>query len=551
MTPRPLPVPPLPAGRPRLVVTGFMGTGKTTAGRMAAELLDLPFFDLDAAVEERHGGPVADIFASKGEPIFRALERRVVEEAARLSGAVVATGGGAVTDRASFRRLTEGAVVAVLACEPTELAGRLGDGTGRPVLAGDVGARMADLLRARAGLYAEAGGGLDTTEKPPADVAAELASRYRRRAAPGPVRLAFPGPREPYPVVVGAGVLGTAGREVAAAFPEVRAAAVVADAAVEETAGDRVAGALEDAGIEVVARLTLPPGEPAKSVEVAAGLWTRFAEARLDRGDAVVAVGGGAALDVAGFAAATYARGLPLVNVPTTLLAMVDAAAGGKVAIDHTGVKNLVGTFHHPRLVLTDPTVLRSLPARVLRSGLAEAVKAVLLAAPLALAEIGSLDLDGPPDEPFPRIDWVIEQAVRIKAAYVGDDPEDRGPRQALNLGHTFAHAIESATGHGVPHGEAVAIGLVAACRLGEGLMVTPEGTGDRVRATLERLGLPTDPPAGMDAERVLSLMLADKKRRAGRSVVVVPAEGGAALVEGLEPEDLMGALVQGRSAGR
>ena len=246
-----------------------------------------------------------------------------------------------------------------------------------------------------------------------------------------------------------------------------------------------------------------------------------------------MAIGGGAVLDAAGFCAATYARGIALVNVPTTLLSMVDASLGGKVAIDHAGAKNLVGSFHPPRLVLADPAVLASLPERELRTGLAEVVKAGILASPLLLDVLET-------EDPTAILEWIVEQSVRIKAGYVAADPRDAGVRRSLNLGHTFAHAIESASDYAVSHGEAVASGLVAAARLGTHHGITDPAVEERTLSILEHLGLPTSPPAGLDTDRMLSAIAADKKRRSGKAVFVVPAPGGAALLEGLDPAEAL-----------
>jgi 3-dehydroquinate synthetase len=310
----------------------------------------------------------------------------------------------------------------------------------------------------------------------------------------------------------------------------------VADTAVEEL-GVLAAGALEGRGLRA-ALIARPGGEAGKTLGEAGVLWERFLEAGLGRDDLVVAVGGGATLDAAGFAAATYMRGVALVNVPTTLLAMADAALGGKVAVDHAGVKNLAGAFHQPRAVLVDPDALASLPARDRTGGLAEVVKSGVLAAPAVLDLLAGAD-DA----------WAVEQAVRVKAAYVGADPLDRGLRRSLNLGHTFAHAIEAATGYAVPHGEAVAIGLAAAARLGASLGITDPALDARIRRTLEELGLPREPPEELDPARVTEAMRGDKKRRGAEVPFVVPTGGGAEVVEGVPPEQAISALLPERAA--
>lgn len=538
-----LPVPPLPAGRPNLVLAGFMGTGKTEAGRRSAALLGLPFVDADSVAERRAGRSIPEIFERDGEDAFRRLEREVLRDLAALSGTVIATGGGAVLHREAFALLSAGAEVAVLTAAPPALMARIGAAGGRPLLAADRAVEMDRLLERRSAAYAAAGTPLDTTDRSPDEVAAELAARYRGRAASGtPVRIDVPSGDGSYPVLVGPGAIEALGRELARLRPAARRAVVVVDEVVDGSVGEQVTSALRKAGIEAGPRARLPAGEAAKVLSCVELLWNRFRDDGLDRTGAVVAVGGGAALDTAGFAAATYARGVPLVNVPTTLLAAVDAALGGKVAIDHAGVKNLVGAFHNPSLVVADTSALTSLPTRVFRAGLAECVKAAVLAAPVMLDLLA-----GTPDRPVPApVEWIVEQSVRIKAGYVAVDPHDHSLRQALNLGHTFGHAVEAASDYAVPHGEAVAVGLLAAARLGAELGVTDPALPDSLGALLESLGLPVRPPDGLTPERLLAALAGDKKRRSGRPVVILPAAvGGAELVEGLAGEDLVRMLTR------
>jgi len=350
------------------------------------------------------------------------------------------------------------------------------------------------------------------------------------------------GPAGSYSVVVGE-ALDVAGAQLRATLPGAHLALVLADRSVDPLVGERVAGSLAAEGIGVE-RFPLPAGEAAKSIDVVADLWRRFVALGVDRTSVVVAVGGGACLDAAGFVAATFARGIPLVNVPTTLLAMADASLGGKTAIDHGGSKNSVGAFHHPSLVLADPAALDSVPVRDLRGGLAEIVKMASTASPLVLEMLEAAPLD---DRGLPSdLGWLVEQAVRMKAAYVAEDPGDLGLRHTLNLGHTVAHGIEASTGHAVSHGEAVSIGLVAESRYGESLGVTPAGTARRLEDLLGRFGLPVDAPPGLDATDVLARMGSDKKRRGGRAVVVVPAPGGAAMVEDADVDAVLAFLGTG-----
>jgi 3-dehydroquinate synthase len=337
---------------------------------------------------------------------------------------------------------------------------------------------------------------------------------------------------ESYAVSVEPGLLARVGDAVAAVAPHARAV-LVEDANVVEPHGDTAATALAGAGFEVV-RLTIVADEASKTLATVARLYDAMAAAGVERGTPVVALGGGVTGDVAGFAAATFLRGVPLVHVPTTLLAMVDASIGGKtgvnLAVDGGAVlaKNLVGAFWQPRAVLADPETLRTLPDRELRCGLAECVKhglvgdAGLLDA-LAAGADRVLGLD-----PAALVELVARSAA-VKAAVVREDVREAGRRAELNLGHTFAHAIESMHELDVRHGEAVAIGLCAAAHCAE-------ATGRRpplaeVRDLLTRLGLPTALPRLVPGRRLVERMRYDKKIAGGRRRLVLPVGRGRAEV--------------------
>jgi 3-dehydroquinate synthase len=290
--------------------------------------------------------------------------------------------------------------------------------------------------------------------------------------------------------------------------------AVIADSHVAELYGRRVLDALAAGGRD--ARLfPFPAGEWNKSADQWAELCGALLRAELGRDSVCIALGGGVTGDLAGFVASTYMRGVPVIQVPTTLLAMVDSCVGGKTGIDSGAVKNAIGTFHHPAAVLVDPELLSTLPRYQRISGLAEAVKAAAVR-----------------DAPF--LDWIeahaprlrdgdletttelIARSVRIKADVVQDDPEERGARAILNFGHTFGHALESLSGFSVLHGEAVAAGMRVEARLGESLGITREGAGTRLDRILEACGLPEvlEPP--LDVDDLLERARPDKKVRGG-----------------------------------
>lgn len=306
-----------------------------------------------------------------------------------------------------------------------------------------------------------------------------------------------------------------------------RTTAVVGQPGVAAAVADRVGALLH--GVTRVARVTIPDGEEAKSLAAVEWLCRRFAEAGLERGDLVVVVGGGAATDATGFAAAVYLRGVAVHHVPTTLLGAVDAAIGGKTAVNLVA-KNQVGAFHHPGRVVIDLEVLEALPESLLRQGAAEALKAGLVGDPV-LVELLERDGLGAP------LEDVVGRAVGVKAALVTADPEDHGVRRHLNYGHTIGHALERSTG--TTHGEAVAVGMVAAGRASSRLLGF--GGEDRQRAVLERLGLPVAAPAG--SGEVLRLLEHDKKRSGGQTTMVLLAEVGRPQVTVVDDATVAAAL--------
>jgi 3-dehydroquinate synthase len=324
-----------------------------------------------------------------------------------------------------------------------------------------------------------------------------------------------------YPVYVEAGALARL-EELVAEHLAGRRTAVVADGTVFELLQ---AGKLERPAWQGEV-LTFPAGESSKSREQ----WCRLTDALLERGfgrdSAIVALGGGVTGDLAGFVAATYMRGVPYIQAPTTLLAMLDASVGGKTGVDTPEGKNLVGAFHPPVAVIADPRVLRSLPEREYRSGLAEAVKHGLIADrdyfEWMEREVAAL---------LARDEAVLTRLVRgsvaIKAAVVSGDEREAGRRAILNAGHTVAHALERATGYGLPHGEAVALGLVSECELAERLEVATEGLRGRVAGLLARLGLPVRLAAPLPPERLLAAMGSDKKNRAREVRFALPTSLG------------------------
>jgi len=328
-----------------------------------------------------------------------------------------------------------------------------------------------------------------------------------------------------YRILVGAGTLAMAGAELAR-LKVGRKVALVTDPAILALHGAVVTQSVTAAGFDVTTVL-LPEGERAKTLEVAASTWERFLDAGLDRSSTVVALGGGAVGDLAGFAAATYMRGVNLVQLPTTLLAQVDASSGGKTAIDHPRAKNLIGAFYQPRLVLADTAALLTLPERELRSGLAEVIKhgIVLDAAYFDEVERDSAALVH--REPA-TLERIVAGSCRLKASVVERDEQESELRHVLNYGHTIGHAIEAVTGYRrFAHGEAVSLGIAAEASIAERLGLAKPGVRARQVRLLEAVGLPVR-GVGEAPSLVVEALSLDKKARDGRVLFVLAPEIGA-----------------------
>jgi 3-dehydroquinate synthase len=290
--------------------------------------------------------------------------------------------------------------------------------------------------------------------------------------------------------------------------------AVISDSNVAPLWGNTVVSSLERAGL-AVDLLAFPAGESSKTRENWAALSDELLARGFGRDSGVLALGGGVVGDLAGFVAATFMRGLPFVQLPTTLLAMIDAAIGGKTGVDAPAGKNLIGAFHQPNAVVVDPLVLRTLPAHELRGGLAEAIKHGAIADERYLASIDAAADSLVHADPDQMTDLIVP-SIRIKAGFVAADTQESGARAALNFGHTIGHAIERAAGYRLHHGSAVGIGMIVESAIGETVGVTAGRTADRLAALLRKFELPTRVPAGLDLEQVLGFTMADKKARAG-----------------------------------
>ena len=530
----PAPAAHAPAGAGRkLVIVGFMCAGKSRLGRLAAERLGWPLADSDNLLEECLGEPVTSFFEREGEPAFRERERELVLELLAAPGpAVVPLGGGAV-ERRDVRDALAGHDVVYVEVGVDQAWQRGNDsGKDRP-LARDR-ERFAQLHATRRPLYESVATAVlaDGAEKTFAFVDALARAGGRARmiwSAQG------------YPVWVGAGLLGEAGDLLA----DRGRCFVVADERVLELHGERLAAALGGT-VDVPATLTVPSGERHKTLAEAERLLRELARSGMQRSDTVVALGGGVLGDLAGLCAATYQRGVAIAHVPTTVVAQVDSAYGGKTGVDLPEGKNYVGAFHQPCAVLTDPALLATLPHEELGAGFAEIAKTALISGGRLWEDVRALpplravveDAGGP-------LAAVVEACARTKLGVVAVDERDTGFRAALNLGHTFAHALESATGYQEwRHGEAVGLGLLVALRVSEQVTGLPPAVRDDVSALLERQGLPRT-FAGPPTAELLGHMARDKKRRGTRRNLVLLRAPGDVAIECEAEEAVLSAAIE------
>jgi shikimate kinase/3-dehydroquinate synthase len=493
------------------VLIGLMGAGKSTVAHELATAAGVQALDSDAVLQQRLGHPVARDFELRGEAAFRASEEELVCELLDDAGPedIVALGGGSVLSERVRAALREHTTI-LLDIDTQTAWERIGAAVGddqRP-LARDLAA-FAALHEQRRELYERIADAFIPALARGETVRSLGALRALRGAPTGTRLLWAHAASGDYGVLVGGGLLADGGdAQPAGVWPLDRSASrpfCVSDETVFATYGERLG--------DVAGAVTIAPGEQHKTLAEAERVWQALLAAGMTRADHVVALGGGVVGDLAGFCAATYQRGVPVVQVPTTLVAQVDSAYGGKTGVDLPEAKNYVGVYHQPAGVLVDPDTLDTLPAQELAAGWVEVLKTALIAGGQLWEHVGG---GGETDTA------TIVACIRTKLAVVASDERDGGRRQVLNLGHTVGHAIETATGYGrFRHGEAIGLGLLAALRLSG----QPD-LRERVRELLAERGLPVALD-GVAAEDVVSAIARDKKRVGARVPFVLVERPG------------------------
>jgi 3-dehydroquinate synthase len=504
--------------RPAIVFIGFMGAGKSTALAAAREA-GLETIEIDELMEADLGMPIADAFERLGEEAFRAREAEVVGELLeQADGGAIALGGGSVLSE-RVREALGRHVVVWLQIDAGEAWRRI-EGSDRPLARSE--ADVAKLLDARLPLYEELADAV-APQGDPGQVARALPSIRALAELPQGTKLLWAASASgEYPVLVGRGLLD------ADWWPLEGRRFCLSDTVVCECYGTRVE--------PVEARIEVEPGEGAKTMAEAERALRELARAGMTREDHIVALGGGVVGDLAGFCAHIYQRGVQVVQVPTTLVAQVDSAYGGKTGVDLPEGKNYAGAYHLPAAVIADTGTLETLPAEELAAGFVEAIKTGLLAGGELWERVRAVESLDAAD-----LDDVVFACARYKCEVVAADERDSGLRHTLNLGHTVGHAIESATGYSrFRHGEAVGLGLLAALRLSDAQDLRAE-----VEQMLLRQGLPVALDRAIDVDAVMEALQRDKKRTAAGIGFVLLAEPGAPQVGQLVDAGKVRAVVE------
>jgi shikimate kinase/3-dehydroquinate synthase len=546
-----------------IVLVGLSGSGKSAVGRRLARRHDAELVDLDDVIEQAAGARIADIFAAEGEAGFRSRERAAVEslgppDLQPIVRRVIAPGGGTVVDPRNRWRLYRGRIPLWLDVRPEVLAQRLRHSPNvRPLVASspDPVGTLRALAAERERFYAAAErvSGIAETGNVLSMVDERVQAALDRDPGVGGTRLLDAATRIGR-LVVGEGIAATTLASTLDSL-EARRAIVVTEPGARRFAGAAVADALRAGGREIE-EIELPEGEAAKRLDVIGRAAQRLARLRVERGEPLIAIGGGALGDTAGFLAAVWLRGVPLVHVPTTLVAEIDSSIGGKTAVDLPEGKNLVGAFHQPVAIIVDVSFLRTLPERHRRAALGEAVKMGVLGDDRLLElleETGPAIASGEATAfESGAVAELVERCAWAKVEVVTADERETGAiggRIALNLGHSYGHGLEAADGYrDLLHGEAVAYGLRGACRLGVALGVTPSARARRVEELLDRLELGRG-ALPYPATAVLDALGRDKKHAGGRLRWVLPTTS-AVEVRSDVPDDLMRTVLDGLLAG-
>ncbi len=524
--------PKIPLAADTLFLYGPPATGKSTCAQNLAAALKKPAFDVDTLIERAIGMSIPAYVEAHGKEAFRDRETEVLKDLCELRPhAVVALGGGALL-REENRKMVEACGPVVCINTPLEvLAKRVARKAGSRPWSKDT-EQLRALLEERQAHYASFSLRLDLEQEiSPQEVWPKVLALFGRYLVGGM--------GEPYRVTIAAHAIDILPEVLNTLSPKPKHLLIVGDSNTMPLYGEAVRKALH---YPECPTFTLPAGEENKTIDTVQSIWQAMREAGLERNDLVLALGGGVTGDLTGFAAATWLRGIRWLNLPTTLLSMVDAGIGGKTGADLPAGKNLIGAFHPPCAVIADTAMLASLPAREMRCGLAESYKHALIGDPglvqlLAAYERHCTDVD--------YLTQLVNRSAAVKIRTIQEDPFERtGRRAALNLGHTIGHAVEAASQFTIAHGEAVAIGTLAVARIAERMALTEAGFAERIEADLKAMGLPTEIPGDLDRDVILRALSHDKKKANGKVLFALPLAIGEVKTGCIVPEDILNEIL-------
>ncbi|GJL74672.1 MAG: hypothetical protein NMNS02_07780 [Nitrosomonas sp.] len=532
-----------------IILVGMMGAGKTTIGKALAGYTGKQFFDCDHEIQERTGVKIPVIFEIEGESGFRKRESQALQELVRKNNIILATGGGAVLSFENRRLLKQNGTVVYLRASVNDLYRRTRYDKNRPLLqTNDLRGKLVELFEQRDKLYQEAAHIIIDTGKQNIrslikDLTKRLASfetthsTYTQNLM-RTITVDFSSASEArnYPIHIGNNILNQT--DLIVSCLQQKHVAIVSNTTVAPLYLDKLRSALEEKGVRSIP-IILPDGEAYKNWETLNLIFDALLKNHCERTTTILALGGGVIGDLTGFAAATYLRGAPFIQIPTTLLAQVDSSVGGKTGINHPLGKNMIGAFYQPRMVLADSATLDTLPGRELRAGLAEIIKYGLIRDPAFFDWLEQNMQRLLARDPV-MLNEAIQRSCENKAEIVAADEKESGVRALLNLGHTFGHAIENGMGYGVwLHGEAVAAGTIMAAELSRRMKLINEVDVARIRKIFVQAELPVAAPR-LAPEKYLELMALDKKVSAGKARFILLNRIGEAVMRADIPPALI-----------
>ncbi|MBK7491304.1 MAG: 3-dehydroquinate synthase [Nitrosomonas sp.] len=529
-------------GSTNIILVGMMGAGKTTIGKALASSLDKEFVDSDHEIQERTGVKIPVIFEIEGEAGFRKRESEALLELSQKRNIILATGGGAILNPENRQLLKRSGIVIYLRASVNDLYRRTRHDKNRPLLqTQNLYARLNELYVQRDALYRETAHVIiDSGKQGVRFLVQKLINKLisidfntimqgDQNNIMQTITVDFTplAEKRSYPIHIGHGILQHVDL-IVSCLPQKRVA-IVSNSTIAPLYLEKLQTALEKQGVRTMP-IILPDGETHKNWETLNIIFDALLKNHCERNTTILALGGGVVGDLTGFAAATYLRGVPFIQIPTTLLAQVDSSVGGKTGINHPLGKNMIGAFYQPLMVLADSATLNTLPDRELRAGLAEVIKYGLIRDPAFFDWLEQNMHRLLARDPV-TLNEAIQRSCENKAEIVAADEKEKGIRALLNLGHTFGHAIENGMGYGVwLHGEAVAAGTVMAAELSRRMKLIGEADVQRIRKIFIQAGLPVVAPE-MPAEKYLELMLLDKKVESGKTRFIVLNRIGEAVM--------------------